>query len=187
MLDDVPDSALDQRADVGAARQRTRASEAARRYATAQLLPIPELALVHQSPEPFPNGQHYALGVGAQVPVWNWFAGERARAAASLEQSRVAEVRTRAQARSDVASAINQFRAAAQLARRLDQRLLDKARGALATARYAYAAGALSYVELLDAVRTYGEIRVDAATAGHDYWVSAFAVARALDREVVTP
>ena len=60
-------------------------------------------------------------------------------------------------------------------------------RTALETARFAYSAGAISYVELLDAVRTYGEIRADAATAGHDYWVSAYAVTRALDREVVQP
>ena len=181
------DSAVDRRADVEAARWRTRASEAARSFATAQLLPVPELALVHQTPEPFPNGQHYAVGVGAQLPVWNWFSGERARARSAVEQARVAEVRTRAQAWAEVSLAADQFRATTLVARRLDGRLLEKSRGALETARYAYRAGAVSYLELREAVRTYGQIRAAVATAGHDYWVSAYAVARALDREVVAP
>ena len=184
---DVPDSVVNLRADVFAASQRTRASEASRRYASWLLLPVPELTLVHQYDPPFNNNQAYAVGLGAQVPVWNWFSGERSRSAASLELSRVAEQRARAQARAEVAAALDQYRAAALLARRLDRRLMDKAKGALETARYASSRGALSYVELLDAVRTYGEIRVDAATAGHDYWVSAYAVARSLDREVVRP
>ena len=179
------DSIVERRADVQAARLRTVASADAKSLATAQLFPIPSVTLVQQRAEPFPNGQHYALGVGAQLPVGNWFAGERARASAVLEQSRVAELRTRMQARTEIAIALDQFRAAAHLARQLNAGLLEKAHSALETTRYAYSAGAISYVDLLDAVRTYGQIRVDAATAGHDYWVSAYAVARALDREIV--
>ncbi len=179
------DSIVERRADVQAAHLRTIASTNAKSLSRAQFFPIPSVTLVQQRMEPFPNGQHYALGVGAQLPVGNWFAGERARAGAVLEQSRVAEQRTRVLARTEIAIALDQFHAAAQLARQLNAGLLVKAHGALETTRYAYRAGAISYVDLLDAVRTYGQIRVDAATAGHDYWVSAYAVARALDREIV--
>jgi outer membrane protein TolC len=119
--------------------------------------------------------------------VWNWFSGERARADASIRQSQVAEERVLVQAYAEVVAATDQFRAAERLASKLDAPLLDKARAALETARFAYGAGAIAYVELLDAVRTYGEIRSAVATAGHDYWVSAYAIARALDREVVQP
>ena len=181
----LDDAVVEHRADVQAARLRTVASTDANSLATAQLFPIPSVTLVQQRAEPFPNGQHYALGVGAQLPVGNWFAGERARARTVLEQSKVAELRTRMQARTDIAIALDQFRAAAQLARQLNAGLLEKAHSALEATRYAYSAGAISYVDLLDAVRTYGQIRVDAATAGHDYWVSAYAVTRALDREIV--
>lgn len=177
------DSTLSLRPDVKAARARTQASEDARRFASALLVPVPELMLVQQRDEPFPNGQHYAIGVGAQLPVWNWFSGERARADASVKQSQIAEERVRVQAFAEVTAAVDQLLAAEQLARKLDTRLLDKARLSLETARFAYAAGAISYVELLDAVRTYGEIRAQAAAAGHDYWVSAYAVVRALDHE----
>jgi len=183
----LDDSTIARRPDVRAAQVRTQASEDARRFATSLLVPVPGLVLVQQRDEPFPHGQHYALGISAQLPVWNWFSGERERANASVKQSQVSEERIRVQAYTEATAALDQFRAAEQLARKLDAALLEKARSALETARFAYSAGAISYVELLDAVRTYGEIRADAATAGHDYWVSAYAVARALDREVVQP
>ena len=183
----LDDSAIARRPDVRAAQGRTQASEDSRRFATSLLVPVPGLLLVQQRDAPFPNGQHYALGISAQLPVWNWFSGERERADAGVKQSRVSEERVRVQAFAEVTAALDQFRAAEQLARKLDAGLLEKARNALETARFAYSAGAISYVELLDAVRTYGEIRADAATAGHDYWVNAYAVARALDREVVQP
>lgn len=183
----IADSLIGDRADVRAAHVRTEASVATRRFATSLLVPAPALLLVQQRDEPFPNGQHYALGVSAQIPVWNWFSGERARADASVAQSQVSEARVRVQAYAEVAAALDEFRADAQLARNLDAGLLAKAAAALQTARFAYTTGAISYVELLDAVRTYGEIRTDAASAAHDYWVSAFGVARALDREIVSP
>jgi outer membrane protein TolC len=179
------DSAIAARSDVRAADARTNASENARRFAGALMVPVPDLTLVQQRDDPFPNGQHYALGIGVQIPAWNWFSGERERADASLEQSRVSAVRIRAQARVEVETAIDQLAASEQLAFKLDATMLEKARGALETARFAYASGAISYVELLDAVRTQGEIRSDAATAAHDYWVAAYAVVRALDREMV--
>jgi cobalt-zinc-cadmium efflux system outer membrane protein len=181
------DSTVARRSDVLAAQVRTQASEDAKRFATSLLVPVPGLLLVQQRDEPFPNGQHYAFGLSTQLPVWNWFSGERERADASVRQSRVSEQRVRVLASAEVASAYDQFRAAELLAQKMNGAMLDKARAALETARFAYAAGAISYVELLDAVRTYGEIRADAATAGHDYWVSAYAVAHALDQEVVQP
>jgi len=50
---------------------------------------------------------------------------------------------------------------------------------ALTMARYAYAAGATSLVDLFDALRTQSAVRADYATALHDYRVSAFALRRA--------
>ncbi len=181
------DSIVANRPDVRAAQVRTQESEDSRRFATSLLVPVPGLLLVQQRDEPFPNGQHYAFGISAQLPVWNWFSGERERADASVKQSRVSEERVRVQAYAELATAFDQFHAAELLAQKLNGAMLAKARAALETARFAYSAGAISYVDLLDAVRTYGEIRADAATAGHDYWVSAYAVARALDQEVVQP
>jgi outer membrane protein TolC len=186
-LDSLVDAALSSRPDAIAAHSRVDASAAAASFARAQLVPIPQLALVQQREEPFPNGQHYALGVAATIPVWNWFGGEHARATASLEQSRIDEERTRARIVSEVTTALDQYRAASTLARTLDPTMVAKARAALETARSAYAAGAISYVELLDALRSDGQLRVDAETVAHDYWVSAAAVQRALGRETAVP
>jgi cobalt-zinc-cadmium efflux system outer membrane protein len=183
----LPDSAISTRADVEAARARMLSSEESRRYATAELVPVPDLTLVQQRGTPFPNGQYYALGLSAQLPVWNWFSGERSRAAASVEQSRIAEEKTQLAARTEAVIALDQYHAAAELARRLDAGLLARARAALDDSRYAYRAGAISYVDLLDAVRTYGEVRADAANAAHDYWVGAYAVMRATGREIIAP
>jgi cobalt-zinc-cadmium efflux system outer membrane protein len=185
--DSLVAAALHARPDVDAARKRVDASVAALSLANALFIPVPQLALVQQRDDPFPNGQHYALGVGATVPVWNWFGGERSKASASLEQSRIEEERTRTRVIAEVTGALDQFRAAALLARRLDEGTIAKARRALETARYAYSAGAISYVELLDAIRSDGQLRADAATAAHDYWVSAALVVRALGRETVVP
>ena len=181
------DSLIAQRPDVRAAEVRTQASEDSRRLATALLVPVPGLVLVQQRDQPFPNGQHYALGVGAQLPVWNWFSGERERADASVQASLVAEERVRVAASTEYAAALDAFRASEDLARKFDSGLFAKARASLETARFAYTAGAISYVELLAAVRTYGEIRTDAASTAHDYWVSASAVARALGRDLSQP
>ncbi len=181
------DSRIARRADVQAARSRTQASEDSRSFASALLIPVPELMLVQQRDDPFPNGQHYALGVGVQLPAWNWFSGERERASVSLQQSRLAEERVRVQAVTEIISALDQLRATEQLAKKFDAGLLEKARSSLETARYAYSAGAISYIEFLDAVRTYGEIRAAAATSAHDYWVSAYAAVRALDNEEAKP
>lgn len=179
------DSALARRPDVGAARHRTDASEDARRLATAEFLPVPGLTLVQQRDGPFPNGQHYALGFSVQLPVWNWFTGERSRAAASLTQSRVAEEKTRLTARTEIITAADQVRSTAELARRYDAGLLEKARRALDDSRYAYRAGAIAYVDLLDAIRTWGQVRADALTAAHDYLVSVSSLSRATGKDVL--
>jgi len=53
----------------------------------------------------------------------------------------------------------------------------------LETARYAYGTGAISLLELLDAIATWSVTRSDYYTALHDYWVSVFAVERAVGRD----
>ena len=78
----------------------------------------------------------------------------------------------------------DQVKAASALASRFDAGLLDKARRSLDDARYAYRAGAIAHVDLLDALRTYGSVRADALTAAHDLAVSLYALERALGREI---
>lgn len=188
----VPDSTaiaadLSRRPDIEGARLRTEASRAARSAASAQRLPVPGLTLVQQREAPFPNGQYFAVGVSASVPVWNWFTGDVARADATVTLAQLAEERALVGARIEAIGAADQLRAATVLAERYDGGLLAKAREALETARYAWRAGAISYVELLDAVRTWTATRAEADTARHDYWISVWALDRALGTEVMQP
>jgi len=62
---------------------------------------------------------------------------------------------------------------------------LEKLTAALETSRFAYQQGAVSLLELLDAIRTYGDTRSEYYGAVHDYWVAAFALSRAVGEDIV--
>lgn len=173
------DAVLSRRPDVAAARQRTLAGRSGRWYAIAQLLPTPQLAVVQQRTEPFPNGQHMAFGVSMDLPVWNWLRGERARANASLAEAEANEAQVRLSARNELEAVLDQYRVAATVAARFGDGLVARAASALDDARYAYAHGAMAYVELLDAVRAYGEVRAAALAAARDHTIAAYALIRA--------
>jgi outer membrane protein TolC len=55
----------------------------------------------------------------------------------------------------------------------------------LEAARYAYDRGATSLLDLLEAIRAYGDTRSDYFTAVHDYWVSVFSVERAAGVDLI--
>ena len=71
--------------------------------------------------------------------------------------ARVAQTRTQIQ--TEIAIARDQYLAANSLADRYQSGLLDKARKALDLARYADQSSGRSQLELLDAVKTYGDTR----------------------------
>ena len=52
-------------------------------------------------------------------------------------------------------------------------------------ARYAYRTGAISLLDLLDAIRAYANTRVEYNTVVHDYWVSVYAIDRAVGKDVI--
>jgi cobalt-zinc-cadmium efflux system outer membrane protein len=92
--------------------------------------------------------------------------------------------KARTQLTGDVAQALDAFRSSRVLADRYESGLLAKAGAALETARYAYRAGATSQLDLLDAIRAYGDIRSEYYTALRDYWVSLYALDRAVGKDV---
>jgi cobalt-zinc-cadmium efflux system outer membrane protein len=127
----------------------------------------------------------YAFGVAVPVPLFYWNGGERQRANASVAAAEVAVQRTRVQIESDVAVAIGAFRSAQVLAERYQGGLLAKAAAALETSRFADRGGAISLLELLDAIRTYGDTRSEYYGSAHDYWVAAYALSRAVGLDIV--
>lgn len=179
--------ALRERPDLRGARTRVQQSRALLGTARANLVPVPQLSLVGQQHQRFENGRFYMLGVGAVLPFPYLFAGERRRAEAGVRAAQVAQDRARVQVETDVATSLDQYQVARGLAERYEGGLLAKARQAVAGAQYAYRAGAISQLELLDALRTDAETRADYYNSVHDYWVAVFALERAAGADVAGP
>ncbi len=183
-FDSLVPLALAKRPDIAAAREQVDQSRSLKALATANLFPVPFVSLVYQN-QPFASGLRYSFGVALPVPLFYWNGGERQRAGASLSAAQVAVQRARVQIESDVAVALGSFRSAQVLAARYQSGLLEKSAAALETSRFAYQQGAVSLLELLDAIRTYGDTRSEYYGAVHDYWVAAFALSRAVGEDIV--
>ena len=178
------------RSDVRSARARVGQSRALRSLSRSMWIPVPEVSLTHAtgpfgSDGLFSNGTPNAIGFGFVLPVFDWNGGERERSAAGLEQAELNARRVQALVANDVATAVDAYRSSRGLAENYEGGLLAKARAVLETARYAYGTGAVSLLELLDAIATYSDTRSDYYTAVHDYWVSVFALSRAAGKDLL--
>lgn len=176
--------ALAARQDLAASREEVSQSHSLKSLTIANLVPVPVVSLVYQN-TPFQSGLRYAFGVTLPIPLFDWNGGERQRATAGLEAAEVSEQRIRIQIETDVAVALGNFQSARVLADRYSSGLLAQSALALQSARFAYEQGAASFIELLDAVRTWGETRGEYYSAVHDYWVAAYALSRAAGADVV--
>ena len=183
-LDALGPLAQQGRPDVAAAEVRIGQSRSLRALAVADLFPTPSVSVVHQSGVPFPNGSTYAVGVSFVVPLFYWNGGERARAAAGVASAEAVDRSVRTQVVAELASAVDSFRVARDLAARYQGGLVAKATAALETARFAYQAGATSQLDLLDAIRTYSDTRASYYSALRDYWVSLYALDRAVGTDL---
>ena len=185
----VPDSLLAlatrRRADVRAADDRVAQSRSLDRLATASVLPVPTASLVYQNGAPFTNGSQYALGVGVQLPLLYWNQGERERSRAGIASAEANAQKVRAQVAADVAAALDALRQAQALTERFSGGLVARSASALESAQFAYRSGASSFLDLVDAVRTFAAVRSDDVTARHDYWVALYALERATATEIV--
>lgn len=183
-MDSVLPLSLANRPDLAAAEEQVDATHSLKSLATASLVPVPVVSLVYQN-TPFESGLRYAFGVSLPVPLFYWNGGERQRANAGVAAADVGVRRVRVQIESDVALALAGFRSARVLAERYESGLLTKSTTALESTRFAYQQGAVSLLELLDAVRTFGETRSEYYAAEHDSWVAAYALSRAVGADVV--
>ena len=180
------------RPDVIAAQSRVGQARSARSLVAADLLPAPTMTLTYQPDGGFARRElwtlggsgRFSLGVGLQIPLLSWSGGQRARATSQVESAVAEEQRARVQVEADVILARDQFRASSILASRYQSALLDRARTALDQARYAYQSGATSLLDVLEAIRTYGDTQVAAAQACRDYWVSVAALSAAIGTDV---
>ncbi len=129
------------------------------------------------------TASNYALGLSFTVPLFYWNGGERARAAAGEAAAAAADRAVRTQVAAELAVAVDSFRAGRDLATRYVG-LVVKAAAALETARFAYQSGATLQLDLLDAIRTYSDTRANYYSALRDYWVSLYALDRAVGMDL---
>lgn len=171
------------RPDLLAATERVHARRSDVSFARSLLLPTPSVGVVAQPHDPFISGSHYGLAVGLAFPLVNWFSGERSRAVKSLRLAELARDRQTIQIRGEVMIAQDSLNMARALVYRYHAGALALSDSALAMARYAYASGATSLVEVFDALRTLSAVRAEYVTALRDYRVSVFALRRAAGAE----
>jgi cobalt-zinc-cadmium efflux system outer membrane protein len=167
------DAVLARRPDVAASRIREEQSAAAERLAASAIVPVPQLSYVRQYSAPFESGHYYALGIGVEVPILNQYGGQRERAAAGRAAAALLRRRTEAQASREVRSALAEFRTQEALVRQYESGVIAKVGQNVDATRYAYSRGAVSLLEVLDALRAQQDVMTDYYTALRDYWVAA--------------
>jgi len=172
------------RPDRYASERRVEQGVNARRAAAALLVPTPQLAYVRQYTGPFESGHFFSLGLAFELPLLNLSLGQRERAAAGLAAAEANAHRTAAQIERDVASAVADFRAQRGLVERYQSGLLAKIDGNVDAVRYAYAQGAASLLEVLDAIQVRRDVRTEYVTALHDYWESIYALNAAAGADI---
>jgi cobalt-zinc-cadmium efflux system outer membrane protein len=168
------------RPDVAAARTREAQSAAVERYAASLRLPVPQLSYVQQLTAPFESGRYYALGIGVELPLFNGYGAQRRRAAAGRSAALAARDRAEAQAHREISVALATYRAQYTLVRRYGAGITGKVEQNVEATRYAYARGAASLLEVLDALRAQHDVLTDYYTLLHDYWISMYSLRSAL-------
>jgi cobalt-zinc-cadmium efflux system outer membrane protein len=175
-VDEALRVALANRPDAAASREREAQNAALERLASSAVVPVPQLSYVRQYGTPFESGRYYALGLGVEIPLLNQYRGQHDRAAAGRVAASFARRRIETQVNRDVRSALAEFRAHQALVRRYESGVLDKVRQNVEAARYAYAHGATSLLDVLDALRAQQDVLTEYNTALHDYWIAVYAV-----------
>jgi len=95
------------------------------------------------------------LSLTSALPLFYQQQGEIKRADADVRLQEVTLAKTRAQIVSDVESAFDAYRTSERLVRRMEDRLLDRAKRSRDLVELQYKKGAASLLEYLDARRTY--------------------------------
>jgi cobalt-zinc-cadmium efflux system outer membrane protein len=161
------------RPDIVAARNRVAAAEAARELARA--LSTRDITVGVQGdhwPTSATNmqgtGNSFGATISIPLQVRHANEGELMRAMADVDTARLALARLEAQQESDRLLAEADYESAHERARRIEADLLPLAREVAKSAEFAYARGATSLLDLLDARRALRTVELDAAQSRAD-------------------
>jgi cobalt-zinc-cadmium efflux system outer membrane protein len=166
--DAAPAYDLSHRPDMLAATARMHQAEATLALAQAQRKRDVTVGLQF---EHYPPDAPRTFGFGISVPLFtgNNYSGEIARANADLDSATTQRDKVRIAADAEIAQAISDQQSAAEKYRRSNDQLLIQAHAAARMAETAYAQGASSLTDLLDARRELRNTENDAIDARADY------------------
>lgn len=158
------------RPDVLAAQYSVRSAEEELKLQKAGRIPDPTVSLQyeHNPPGGGPPVDTLGVGISFPLPIWNQNKGAIKAARATIEQSRQALARARAQVEADLVNARAASReAAARLARYRDQISLQSA-AAREAINFKFERGGATLVDMLEAERTDNDVRLATAQAMAD-------------------
>jgi cobalt-zinc-cadmium efflux system outer membrane protein len=157
------------RPDVRAARARVEAFERGRDLARS--LKTRDITLGVQLEHNLQNAPTNSFGFGVSAPIFvhHEYEGEIARAEADLQTARELYEQTLAQAQGEIDQAGADLSASIERRRRLEGGLLADAERVVRSAEFAYARGATSLLDLLDARRTWRQVQLEAVNARADH------------------
>ena len=164
----VPETWVEQRPDVKAAQERTAAAQAALDLAVSQKKAD---VTIGSSLDHDPRVSRRSLELRFSVPLqWGYgFEGEIGRAQAQLTQAQDVAEKTKQDARAELQRLLEELRTAVQRETLYAQDIMPRARRVAEQAEVAYAKGASSLTDLIDARRTLRNTLIEATLARTDF------------------
>jgi cobalt-zinc-cadmium efflux system outer membrane protein len=164
----VPDTWVEQRPDVKAALERVAAAQATLDLAVSQKKAD---ITVGSSLDHDPRVSRRSLELRFSVPLqWGYgFEGEMSRAQAQFTQAQDVAEKTKQDARTELQRLLEELRTAVQRETLYAQDIVPRARRMAEQAEIAYAKGASSLTDLIDARRTLRSTLIEAAFARADF------------------
>jgi cobalt-zinc-cadmium efflux system outer membrane protein len=182
------EAAIEERADVGAARARMQAAQATRDLALAGRTRDVTVGVQYEhypASAANPQGSGNSFGVALQIPLFVRYAmqGEIRSAAAALDAANENLARVRQNAHAEIGKARIQAEAGVRRVERYDSDILPAGRKAAEAAEFAFTHGAIGVMDVLDVRRAYRAAQLDALAAHADFAKSLAALDAALSRE----
>lgn len=115
------------------------------------------------------SGNSYLLALSVPLPVFNRNQGEVARAHAQQDQIGTKIRAIENDVSSEVANAVAAYAASRDVVNTIEQRMLAQAQDVRSVTEYSYRRGEASFIEFLDAVRTYNDTMQNYNAARAEY------------------
>ena len=166
-LDTILPQALLHRMDLDEAMNLVKSSQSELKNIRMQRIPEMDIALganynarVRNEEAPAPEFWGYTVGVSIPLPLSNINRGEVKMGEFKVQEAQLLSQSIEAQIRMEVTSAFNTYQMAKEKVKEFDASFIQDAQQVLDGKMYAYFRGESSLLEVIDAQRTYNEIRL---------------------------